>query len=247
MLVLIFPATLAILPPSGYMPVRHGSDRQPALHGAAGADAGDRRGGLHPAHHARRHHRGDGPAVRHFPSRQGHQPRTASCSAMRCATPDPSIVTVIGIQVGVLLGGAIIVETMFALPGVGRLIVTAINQRNYPVVQVGHPRHRHDLHRGLAGDRPHRRLARSARRRWRRAMTEATMAAIPALPARRRAAPPRRLMLVGRRRADRACRHRACRAAHRAARSRRRRRAPRAGRRRNCPSASGPTRSAAMC
>ena len=49
----------------------------------------------------------------------------------------PSIVTVIGIQVGVLLGGAIIVETMFAMPGVGRLIVTAINQRNYPVVQVG--------------------------------------------------------------------------------------------------------------
>jgi len=49
----------------------------------------------------------------------------------------PTIVTVIGIQVGVLLGGAIIVETMFALPGVGRLVVTAINQRNYPVVQIG--------------------------------------------------------------------------------------------------------------
>ena len=49
----------------------------------------------------------------------------------------PSIVTVIGIQVGVLLGGAIIIETMFALPGVGRLVVTAINQRNYPVVQMG--------------------------------------------------------------------------------------------------------------
>ncbi len=49
----------------------------------------------------------------------------------------PSIVTVIGIQVGVLLGGAIIVETLFALPGVGRLLVTAITQRNYPTVQVG--------------------------------------------------------------------------------------------------------------
>ena len=45
--------------------------------------------------------------------------------------------TVIGIQVGVLLGGAIIVETLFALPGVGRLLVTAITQRNYPTVQVG--------------------------------------------------------------------------------------------------------------
>jgi len=49
----------------------------------------------------------------------------------------PSIVTVIAIQVGVLLGGAIIIETLFALPGVGRLVVTAINQRNYPTVQVG--------------------------------------------------------------------------------------------------------------
>ena len=44
--------------------------------------------------------------------------------------------TVIGIQVGVLLGGAIIIETLFALPGVGRLVVTVINQRNYPTVQV---------------------------------------------------------------------------------------------------------------
>lgn len=49
----------------------------------------------------------------------------------------PPIVTVVGIQVGVLLGGAIIVETLFALPGVGRLVVTGINQRNYPTVQVG--------------------------------------------------------------------------------------------------------------
>jgi len=47
------------------------------------------------------------------------------------------IVTVVGIQVGVLLGGAIVVEWLFALPGVGRMLVTAINQRNYPVVQAG--------------------------------------------------------------------------------------------------------------
>ncbi len=49
----------------------------------------------------------------------------------------PAIVTVVGIQVGVLLGGAIIVEALFALPGVGRMLVTAILQRNYPTVQVG--------------------------------------------------------------------------------------------------------------
>ena len=45
------------------------------------------------------------------------------------------IVTVAGIQFGVLLGGAIVIETLFGLPGVGRLVVTAINQRNYTVVQ----------------------------------------------------------------------------------------------------------------
>jgi peptide/nickel transport system permease protein len=43
--------------------------------------------------------------------------------------------TTIGIQYGVLLGGAVVTETVFALPGIGRYIVTAISQRDYPVVQ----------------------------------------------------------------------------------------------------------------
>jgi peptide/nickel transport system permease protein len=47
------------------------------------------------------------------------------------------IVTVVGIQFGVLLGGAIVVETIFGLPGLGRLVVTAVDQRNYTVVQGG--------------------------------------------------------------------------------------------------------------
>jgi peptide/nickel transport system permease protein len=47
------------------------------------------------------------------------------------------IVTVVGIQFGALLGGAVVIETLFALPGVGSLVVTAINLRNYPVVQGG--------------------------------------------------------------------------------------------------------------
>jgi peptide/nickel transport system permease protein len=47
------------------------------------------------------------------------------------------IVTVIGIQFGVLLGGAIVIETIFGMPGLGRLVVTAIDQRNYTVVQGG--------------------------------------------------------------------------------------------------------------
>ncbi len=46
-----------------------------------------------------------------------------------------TIVTVTGIQFGVLLGGAIVIENVFALPGVGRLVVSAISNRDYVVVQ----------------------------------------------------------------------------------------------------------------
>ena len=46
------------------------------------------------------------------------------------------IVTIIGMQMGYLLGGAIVVENVFSLPGMGRLIVSAINQRDYPLVQA---------------------------------------------------------------------------------------------------------------
>jgi peptide/nickel transport system permease protein len=47
------------------------------------------------------------------------------------------VVTVAGVQVGHLLGGTIIVEQIFALPGVGTLVLNAITQRDYPVVQAG--------------------------------------------------------------------------------------------------------------
>jgi ABC-type dipeptide/oligopeptide/nickel transport system permease component len=47
------------------------------------------------------------------------------------------LVTVTGLQFGLLLGGAIITETVFAVPGVGRLIVNAIRQLDVPVVQAG--------------------------------------------------------------------------------------------------------------
>jgi peptide/nickel transport system permease protein len=46
------------------------------------------------------------------------------------------IVTIIGIELGTLLGGSVITETIFAWPGVGRLSVQAIYNRDYPVVQA---------------------------------------------------------------------------------------------------------------
>jgi len=46
------------------------------------------------------------------------------------------VVTIIGLEFGFLLGGVVVVETIFAWPGVGRLIFNAINQRDIPLVQA---------------------------------------------------------------------------------------------------------------
>jgi peptide/nickel transport system permease protein len=45
------------------------------------------------------------------------------------------IVTVVGLQLGILLGGTVVVEEVFTLPGVGRLVLWSIYQRDYPVTQ----------------------------------------------------------------------------------------------------------------
>ncbi|MFD2263312.1 ABC transporter permease [Lacibacterium aquatile] len=45
-------------------------------------------------------------------------------------------VTTLGIMAGYLFGGAIVVEQVFALPGLGRLMLGAINERNYPLIQA---------------------------------------------------------------------------------------------------------------
>lgn len=45
------------------------------------------------------------------------------------------IITIIGLQFGTLLGGAVITETVFAWPGIGRLLVDSIGYRDYPVIQ----------------------------------------------------------------------------------------------------------------
>jgi peptide/nickel transport system permease protein len=135
-LVLVFTATLAWLPPSGYIPFA----RDPLLNlrymalpvltlavGEAAYILRTTRGAV-TAVMGR-------PFVTFLRAKGVSNRRIVFGHALRNA--GPSIATVVGIQVGVLLGGAIIIETMFALPGVGRLIVTGINQRNYPTVQIG--------------------------------------------------------------------------------------------------------------
>jgi len=46
------------------------------------------------------------------------------------------VVTMMGLQFGFLLGGSIVVEAVFNWPGLGRLLVDAVNMRDYPVIQA---------------------------------------------------------------------------------------------------------------
>jgi peptide/nickel transport system permease protein len=47
------------------------------------------------------------------------------------------VVTVVGVSFGGLLGGSAVTETVYTIPGVGRLIVEAVQRRDYPVIQGG--------------------------------------------------------------------------------------------------------------
>lgn len=60
--------------------------------------------------------------------------RIITRGAMRNALP--TVVTVLGLQIGSLLSGAVIVEAIFAWPGIGGLLQEGINRRDYPLVQV---------------------------------------------------------------------------------------------------------------
>jgi peptide/nickel transport system permease protein len=46
------------------------------------------------------------------------------------------VVTIMGAQMGTLLGGALISETIFSLPGIGRLFITSVASRDYPIIQA---------------------------------------------------------------------------------------------------------------
>nr|WP_315426573.1 ABC transporter permease subunit [uncultured Albidiferax sp.] len=47
------------------------------------------------------------------------------------------VLTVIGLQIGTLMGGAVLTETIFSWPGIGKWLIDAISRRDYPVVQSG--------------------------------------------------------------------------------------------------------------
>jgi peptide/nickel transport system permease protein len=136
MLVLLFAGTLQVLPPSGYTPFLEdpiGNLRYmalPVLTLAVGEAAYILR-----TTRAAMEDTLSSPFIAFLRAKGLSEQRIVYRHALRNASIP--ILTVVGIQFGVLLGGAIVVESLFALPGIGRMIVTAINQRNYPVIQAG--------------------------------------------------------------------------------------------------------------
>ncbi|WP_112182277.1 MULTISPECIES: nickel ABC transporter permease [Paraliobacillus] len=47
----------------------------------------------------------------------------------------PPVITVFGVSIGSLIGGVVVVEVLFAYPGIGKLVVDSIKQRDYPIIQ----------------------------------------------------------------------------------------------------------------
>ena len=45
------------------------------------------------------------------------------------------VITIYGLQVAAMLSGAVVVEQIFSIPGIGTMLVTAVNNRDYPLVQ----------------------------------------------------------------------------------------------------------------
>ncbi len=136
LLVLLFAANLNWLPPSGWVPLAGGVGENlrylvlPVMTLAIGEAAYI----LRTTHGAMLDTLGE-PYVSFLRAKGVAERRIVFRHGLRNAAVP--IITVVGIQFGVLLGGAIVVETIFGLPGVARLVVTAINQRNYTVVQGG--------------------------------------------------------------------------------------------------------------
>ena len=90
--------------------------------------------GRHHAPHA--HHDAGGAAPGLHPHRLGQGPRASELVVARHALRNALIpvVTLIGLQAPLLIGGAVIMEQIFVIPGMGLLLLDAVNQRDYPII-----------------------------------------------------------------------------------------------------------------
>ncbi len=80
-------------------------------------------------------HRGARRGLYPHRARQGPAATRACCGGMRCATRMIPVLTILGLQFAFLLAGTIIIENVFYLPGLGRLVFQAITQRDLIVVE----------------------------------------------------------------------------------------------------------------
>lgn len=55
---------------------------------------------------------------------------------MCCETPLPPVVSFLAMTVADIVAGSVVIEQVFAIPGLGRLLLTSISNRDYPVVQA---------------------------------------------------------------------------------------------------------------
>ena len=74
------------------------------------------------------------PGIRARAARQGPD-RSAACSCTSLKNAAPTAIAVMGLQLGYLLGGSILIETVFSWPGTGFLLNNAIFQRDLPLLQ----------------------------------------------------------------------------------------------------------------
>lgn len=136
MLVLLFTGVLNVLPPTGWVPLTSdpGQNLRYLILPAVTLATGQTAYLLRTTRAAMLGTLGE-PYIAFLRAKGIRERSIVGLHALRNASGP--IVTVTGIQFGVLLGGAIVIENLFALPGVGRLVVTAISERDYVVVQGG--------------------------------------------------------------------------------------------------------------
>ncbi len=135
-LVIVFSVQLGWLPSAGAGP---GGSQAWELGAPQAPDPAGRHHVGDPDGHHHPHHPGAGRPISLTrnscrPSRARAE-RATACSRMSSRTPPPTALAVMGLQLGYLLGGSILIETVFSWPGTGFLLNAAIFQRDLPLLQ----------------------------------------------------------------------------------------------------------------
>ena len=81
-------------------------------------------------------HRRAGGRLRHHGETQGPALVHACCGATCCRNALLPIIVVFGVNLAFLVGGTVIIENVFSIPGLGSLLVNSVSTRDFPVVQA---------------------------------------------------------------------------------------------------------------